>query len=148
MGVVVARLPRRAAFGSLIPLGVALLAMTAPGLGDVESSLGPSWAAWRAMEWGLPAALIVWGALSLESLFQYRPFDAPVAIGDASYSIYLFHPIVAFGLSFAWPVRLALAIAVGFAVHCLIERRIMAARKNWPAWMARIRTRFQLVKLA
>ena len=133
MGVAIARAPRRTAFGLLIPVGVAMLALSSPAIGDVESSLGPQWALWRALEWGCPAALIVWGALSLERTFERRLFDLPVAIGDASYAVYLFHPLIAFGLSFAWPVRLALAVAVGWAMHVLVERRLIAARKFWPA---------------
>ena len=132
LGVLVAKLPKRASLGLLIAVGLALFAFTDPGLGDVESSLGPQWALRRALEWGFPAALIVWGALSLEELFRHRAFDVPVAIGDASYSVYLFHPIVAFGLSFAWPVRLVLAIGAGWAMHMLVERRFMRARHRWP----------------
>jgi exopolysaccharide production protein ExoZ len=137
MGVVIAKLPRRAALGLLIPLGLALLAMAGPDLGDVDSSLSSHWALPRALEWGIPAALIVCGALSLEGLFQHRLFNMPVMIGDASYSVYLFHPIVAYGLTFVWPLRLALAVGVGCAVHLLIERRIMAARKRWPSLSGR-----------
>ena len=133
MGVLVANLPRRAALGLLIPAGLALLALTSAAIGDVESSLGPQWALWRAFQWGLPAALIVWGALSLEPWFERRIFDVPVAIGDASYSIYLFHPLVAYGLSYSWPVRLILAAGAGWAMHLLVERRILRARKLWPA---------------
>jgi len=57
----------------------------------------------------------------------------PVSIGDASYSIYLFHPLVAYGLSYSWPVRLLLAAGAGWAMHLLVERRILRARKLWPA---------------
>ena len=130
MGVVIAGLPRRAVLGLLIPLGFALFALTSPMIGDVESSLGPQWALWRVFEWGLPAALIFWGTLSLEPLFERRFFDAPVKIGDASYSIYLFHPLLAYGLSFGWPLRLTLAIGAGWAMHVLVERRILALRKG------------------
>lgn len=130
MGVAIARLPRRAALGWLIPAGLALLALTAPAVGDVESTIGPQFALARAVEWGIPAALIVWGALSLEGLFAHRPFDTAVAIGDASYAIYLFHPLVAYGLNFSWPVRIALAVGLGWALHMLVERRIMAAAKG------------------
>jgi exopolysaccharide production protein ExoZ len=132
MGVAIAALPRRTAFGLFIPVGLALLAMTSPGVGDVESSLGPLWALWRAAQWGIPAALVVWGALSLEPIFESRVFDIPVAIGDASYSIYLFHPLLAYGLDFPWPVRLSLAVGVGWAMHLLVERRIIAARRRLP----------------
>jgi exopolysaccharide production protein ExoZ len=140
MGVAVARLPRHRALGSLIPLGLFLFALTSPGIGDVEASLGPQWALWRAVQWGMPAALIVWGVLSLDRLFDHRRFDLPVAIGDASYSIYLFHPLAAFGLAFAWPIRLATALGTGWAMHLLVERRILAARKQWPVLIRRLRS--------
>lgn len=135
MGVAVARLPRKTALGMLIPAGLMLFALTSAGIGDPDLTLGPQWALRRAFEWGVPAALIVWGALSLEPLFSHRIFGTPVAIGDASYSIYLFHPLVAYGLGFSWSVRLAVAVGVGWAMHRLVERRLIAARKLWPlAW--------------
>ena len=130
LGVIVAKLPRRAAFGLFIPIGLLLLAMTSPATGDVEATLMPQFALWRALQWGLPAALILWGALSLDRVFEHRLFDAPVAIGDASYSIYLFHPLIAYGFNFTWLSRLPLAIGVGWAMHMLVERRIMAVRKR------------------
>ena len=133
MGVLVARLPRHLVVGLLVPLGLALIACAPAGTGDVEATLGPQFALWRAVQWGIPAALIVWGALSLEPLFDRKAFDLPVALGDASYAIYLFHPLVAYGLAFAWPVRIALAIGAGWAMHLLVERRILAARRRWPA---------------
>jgi exopolysaccharide production protein ExoZ len=112
----------------LIPVGLALLALTSPGTGDVESSLGPHWALSRALQWGVPAALIVWGTLSLERMLKGRAFDLPVAVGDASYAIYLFHPLAAFGLAFAWPIRLAAALGIGSAMHVLVERRLLRWR--------------------
>jgi exopolysaccharide production protein ExoZ len=132
MGVAVARLPRHAASGMLIPLGLLLFALTPAGIGDPDLTLNPMWALRRAFEWGVPAALIVWGALSLEPFFSRRVFDAPVAVGDASYAIYLFHPLIAYGFDLAWPVRIGLAVAVGYAMHRLVERRIMAARRSAP----------------
>lgn len=148
MGVIVAKLPRRRRIALLIPVGLISIVLAGPGVGDVESSLGPSWAVWRALQWGAPAALIVWGALSLELPFRHRCFDLPVALGDASYSIYLFHPMVAYGLDFPWAVRLALAIGGGWAMHVLVERRIMAARRSGSDWIAQIRTKLRPVKLA
>jgi peptidoglycan/LPS O-acetylase OafA/YrhL len=133
MGVVIASLPRRSAAGLLIPVGLALFAFTSPHVGDVDTIVEAKFAFRRVVEWGVPAAMIVWGALSIEPWFKRRLFDVPVAIGDASYSIYLFHPLIAYGLDFAWPVRLALAVGAGLTMHLLVERRIMAARRRWPA---------------
>jgi peptidoglycan/LPS O-acetylase OafA/YrhL len=137
MGIVVARLPRRRILGLLIPIGLAVLPFTSTVIGDLGSSLGPQWALWRATEWGVPAALVVWGALSLEPVFDSALFDGPVKIGDASYSIYLFHPLITYGLDFPWPARLALAVAVGIAMYVLVERRIMAAVKTRAFWRKR-----------
>ena len=132
VGVVIARLPRHRLFGLFIPLALVLFATTPTFLADLEWSLDPQFALRRAIEWGFPAALVVWGAVSIEPLFRHRLFTGPVAIGDASYSIYLFHPIVSFGLDVYWPLRMLLAVAVGWAMHVLVERRIMA-RKRAPA---------------
>ena len=143
MGVLLARLPRHRALGLLIPVGLCLFALTPPGIGDVDATLEAHWALSRAVQWGVPAALIVWGALSLERVFAHRRFDLPVAVGDASYSIYLFHPLAAFGLAFAWPIRLAVSLVTGWAMHTVVERRIIAARKRWPS----IGKRFALARL-
>ncbi len=83
-----------------------------PKPGPIAVALDPQSAIWRVAEWGLPAALILWGALSLELLFEHRMFNLPVKIGDASYSIYLFHPLIAYGIALTWPARLALAVGV------------------------------------
>lgn len=130
MGIVVARLPRRMILGLLIPIGIAVLPFTSTVTGDLGSSLGAQWALWRAFEWGVPAALVVWGALSLEPIFDRALFDGPVKIGDASYSIYLFHPLITYGFDLPWAARLALAVGVGIAMYLLVERRIMAAVKE------------------
>ncbi len=144
LGVIVAHLPRRLALGLLIPAAIAMLAATAPETGAIAIALDPSSAILRVAEWGVPAALILWGALSLEPLFEHRLFDLPVKIGDASYSIYLFHPLIAYGMELSWPARLALAIAVGWAVHLLVERRIMDLR--WHRSPPRDKISMQLVK--
>jgi exopolysaccharide production protein ExoZ len=133
MGVAVARLPRRRWMGWLIPVGVALLAVAGSNTGDVESTLSPQFALSRAFLWGFPAALIVLGTLSMEKVFDNRRFRIPVALGDASYSIYLFHPIIAYGLAMPPAARVLLAIGFGWAMHIVVERRILAARRRLPA---------------
>lgn len=132
MGVAIARLPRRKMFGLLIPLGLALLSLTPTELGDLGSSIHADWALRRAFEWGCPAAMVLWGGVSLEPWFKGRFFNLPVRIGDASYSIYLFHPLISYGFDLFWPVRLALGLGVGFAMYVLVEKRIMRLRKSWP----------------
>lgn len=130
MGAAVARLPRAAWFGLLIPLGLIFLLLTDPAIGLVEFTVNPHLALSRVLSWGAPAALVLWGALSLERLFEHRLFRVPVLVGDASYSIYLFHPLVAYSLVAAWPLRAAAAVSLGLAAHLTLERRILAARKR------------------
>ena len=47
----------------------------------------------RSVQWGFAAMLLVWAALSLESKTRYS--RAMILMGDASYSLYLSHAIVA-----------------------------------------------------
>ena len=128
MGVAIARLPRRRMFGLFIPVGLGLLSLTPTELGDLGSSIHADWALRRAIEWGVPAAMVLWGGVSLEAWFQGRAFNLPVRIGDASYSIYLFHPLVSYGFDLFWPLRVVLGLGVGFAMYVLVEKRIMALR--------------------
>jgi exopolysaccharide production protein ExoZ len=115
-------------FGLFIPVGLALLSLTPTELGDLGSSIHADWALRRAIEWGVPAAMVLWGGVSLEAWFQGRAFNLPVRIGDASYSIYLFHPLVSYGFDLFWPLRVVLGLGVGLAVYLLVEKRVMALR--------------------
>jgi exopolysaccharide production protein ExoZ len=92
---------------ALLALGAALLAIVAAAGIDVEPV--------RIFVWGVPAFLIVAGAVALEPVR-----DWPIAkfLGDASYSIYLVH-----GLAIAFCVRIlallhidALAIFLGVSI--------------------------------
>ncbi|EKS36878.1 acyltransferase family protein [Afipia broomeae] len=102
----------------------------------------------RLFHWGLPAFLIVTGALSLEP--KLRVWRLPMLLGDASYSIYLTHGVVLSvvksavmlsGLD-AQPLltgEFILAgclgsVVAGVAVYYLIERPLVAASRN--AWAA------------
>lgn len=128
MGVVLTRLPRRAQLGWLVPAGIALVALTSPATGDPDATLTGHFALQRAVEWGVPAAMIVWGVLTMEQWFTGPSFNFPVFLGDASYSIYLFHPLFAYGLTAPWPIRVGGAVALGCAMHWLVERRILALK--------------------
>lgn len=108
-----------------------------------------TWTAWhtpetlleRAFVWGLPAALIVTGALSLEPNASRRPSSVGLLLGNASYSIYLSHIIffLAFNLVvkragtvhdfgsiaiFYGTVGSAYALAGGVAVYAAVEKPI------------------------
>jgi exopolysaccharide production protein ExoZ len=113
-----------------IAAGLLILTIVAVTGADVRG-----WA--RLPYWGLPALLIVWGALSLEGAGRV-PAIAPLKLfGDASYSIYLAHGLalsLAFrligGRDLPVPAVIALAVpfglAAGIACYWLLERPLLA----------------------
>jgi exopolysaccharide production protein ExoZ len=78
----------------------------------------------RTIGFGLPAVLLVMGAICCEPIFRSRSMKPALILGDASYSIYLTHP---FALDFLLPSLNPLAqivFAAAFSVVCYftIER--------------------------
>lgn len=115
-----------------IPIALGTVLMIAPQ---------PDWLH-RVIGYGVPAALIVLGVLALET--QRRLAKAPILalLGDASYSIYLWHLFavtVAFRLAGSTPPAFAAAmfggVALGLASYFMIERPVMSAfaRKRSPS---------------
>ncbi len=49
----------------------------------------------RVLTWGIPAALIVGGVAFLEPVLQGRVPARVLLLGDSSYALYLFHPMIA-----------------------------------------------------
>lgn len=81
----------------------------------------------------LPAGLIVASALAWEGWL--RPWKAPVLLGDASYSLYLFHLMALQGVATivgrpdsAWHViwMAGWCVAVGIAAHLTLEKPLAA----------------------
>jgi len=94
---------------------------------------------WRPLVWGLPALLIVAGAVTLETAGAIPRSRAMQSLGDASYSIYLWHlPAAALvahalGTVHSWPfvlAALAASIAAGLAGRALIEKPLT----TWLRW--------------
>jgi exopolysaccharide production protein ExoZ len=129
-------------------IAAGLLILTVVALTDADAR---GWA--RLAYWGLPAVLIVWGALSLEGSGR-MPALAPLkGLGDASYSLYLAHGLalsLAFkligGLGLPFLVEIALAapfaVLAGLACYRLVERPLLAlfhgrARRSFRALFAR-----------
>ena len=106
------------------------MSLTPAGTGEATSSLEWHFAAWRAFAWGLPAAAIIWGVLSLERGFQSYHFNLPVALGDASYAVYLFHLIVADGFDLPPTARVLVGIGLGWTIHLAVERRLLEWRRR------------------
>ena len=121
-------------FGAALMLaGAGLLA--AQGLTGLRSDL------WRPLLWGVPAAMIVAGAVALEPLRAFRPPAALLRLGDASYAIYLCHFVMValvarlVGVTQAWlfvPAAVAVSLAAGLAFHRWIERPLIAVFRAIP----------------
>lgn len=79
--------------GARVPLGAALAMAGAGFLLLAASPLLEADMA-RVLRWGLPATLIVAGAVFAERARPFKPAALPSFLGDASYSIYLWHVVV------------------------------------------------------
>jgi len=122
-------------------VGLAALLVAAAWLVFVVLSEAPPG---RLVAFGLPAAVIVAGALMLEPIARLRTSRLALLLGDASYSIYLAHPfaqrvwLLAVGLlvpDLGAPVVAALYVSSalligilgGVASYLLLERPLLAA---------------------
>jgi exopolysaccharide production protein ExoZ len=123
-GVTVARLPKIQWGWLLIPLSLLMFAWSPLGIYDISVALTPQQALPRVILWGGPAALLVYGSLHVD----LRRMRLAVLLGDASYSIYLFHLLAIRLLDTWWPVEIIAGVALGVAVHFGVERVIMRAR--------------------
>lgn len=109
-------------------IGAALVAWAA-----IQSS-GVFVELWRPFFWGVPATLLVAGALALEAHGPVGDWPTLRRLGDASYAIYLFHlPAIALvahtlGYGQPWlflPASLAAAAGAGLAVHIGVEKPLL-----------------------
>lgn len=100
----------------------------------------------RVLLFGTPAALLITGALQLEPILAQLPLAALVFLGDASYSIYLVHPLVIFvaekvlkhlHLSVngdAWIlISLVASISAGGVVHWGVEGPLLRLLRRYGA---------------
>ncbi len=115
-------------------LGVAALAaLWLTGVNDIL---------FRPLFWGLPALMIVAGALALEPVRSLAPPRALIRLGDASYSVYLCHlPVITLVAAVArsWTgamfpaLAIACALAAGMAFRHVVETPLIAALRALPA---------------
>lgn len=121
----------------LLPLGCLLIALS--GFFD-----GP-----RIVLWGIPALLIIAGALALERNGFLPHFGWLGRLGDASYAIYLFqfwtftlvnklaaHSPRSWSVQIGERIGLSLLLAAmfGLAIHHFVERPLVARRGRLPIW--------------
>lgn len=101
------------------------------------------YAIWRPVAWGVPATMIVLGTLAFESHLGAASLRPLHLLGDASYSLYLVHPIV-IGLVLAIahdalvdvPLLGSLVVitmgcvAAGILVHFALERPLLRLTRH------------------
>ena len=92
----------------------------------------------RFLAWGIPAVLLVAGALVLEITGRIPQLPLLRLIGDSSYSLYLTHgltlSLLAKVMTRSWlfsVLGLFAAIVVGICFWQLIERRLTVILKRW-----------------
>lgn len=95
----------------------------------------------RVIGAGIPAAMIVSGAVFSEGIVRRRPIPLLAGLGDASYSIYLSHVVVLPVMAKAWQAAklgaegrgvpffltaLVVSAIAGIVLHRLVERPLLA----------------------
>jgi len=117
-------------------LTAGILAFAAVALAEIDPQGFP-----RLLFWGAPAWMLVAGCLALEERLPKSRIG--VALGDASYSIYLFH---AFITSAVWrlpfgpllvPVALVASAAGGWVIFRLLEAPMMRILRGKPVAVTR-----------
>ena len=138
MGVGIAMAPkdRRAGSVALIAGGMFLLLLPtsdySPEFRQFAAAVN------RVVLWGIPAALIVYGAITFEKALHGRLVALLCAIGGASYSIYLFHPLITeFHQDWPWWLRLIGAFSIGIAAWAIFERPLLRIRPRKAWWRRR-----------
>jgi exopolysaccharide production protein ExoZ len=102
----------------------------------------------RAITWGIPAVCLIAGLVGLELRGRMRESRPLALLGDASYSIYLFH-LIPIGISEFWLPQLpALAsvsllmvsgVTFGVMVHLTVERPLLRVLQPLPVGFRRLR---------
>jgi exopolysaccharide production protein ExoZ len=96
---------------------------------------------WRPLLWGFPALLVVAGAMTIEARGAMPCLRAMRSLGDASYSIYLWHlpaiAVIAHTLGTGRPWLFAAtacvaAVAAGLAGREFIEKPLIALFRGHP----------------
>jgi len=127
-GVLIARSPRLPELSiPLVVVALVVLAFSPAWVGQVYGVTLQVAAVWRVLYWGIPAALIVYACVSSEAQFASERWALPLLIGDASYSIYLFHPAL-IEVPLPWWLKFVVAVVGSVAVWWLVERNIIALK--------------------
>jgi peptidoglycan/LPS O-acetylase OafA/YrhL len=116
------RVPARAA--PFLLAGGTMLLLTLP-------SAGP----WRFLFWGAPATAILAACLALEEMVGAVLPGWLLAVGDASYAIYLVHPLIVPAMArhgaLAASAAVPLSLAAGILVHRWLDAPLQRRLAGW-----------------
>lgn len=131
-GVAIALLPRRRWLAPWLMVAAIGCFIVAPlDVYQVEIATDAHRAGWRALSWGLPAAGLVYAAVSMDDAFANRLLNPLVRLGDASYSIYLTHLAIVMFFAVPWPLAFIASVLMGVLVWWYVEKPIQAAKPRW-----------------
>lgn len=125
--------------GKIPGVKIALAMLFIGLLGFLISLRGPPPEVWRFILWGGPSLLVVYGAISIELRRGLPSIKSLKLLGDASYSIYLFHPFVLTIVSsplakFPAVISVAAVVcagaAIGLVVFYTLERPLLALMRR------------------
>ncbi len=113
---------------------------------------------WRALCWGLPAALLVAGVVVIERQTTIRRVAALLLLGDASFAIYLSHPFTLGAAGWVWgrfaletmlpdaafiACALLICMLCGILLHLVFEKAFMGWLQKWSTEAAKQRRHLQ-----
>ena len=135
MGVALFRLQQVPAIGTAAIFVALMLFAASPATGadnnllarkDAQIVFGKWDGFIRLGFWGLPAALLVYGAVSNEQWFRRSSWKPMVWLGGASYSIYLLHWWPTHSGLGPWPILVGMSLLAGGMFHLAIERPLLS----------------------
>ncbi|MGV3538810.1 MAG: acyltransferase family protein [Rufibacter sp.] len=150
IGLLYLKLLQREQRGALVPVGlfwVLIVTGVAGGLGyliagpDVVGQLTAAFSGQgafnRAMVWGIPCSLVVAGCVFLETNKKVVVPKIFLAVGDASFSIYLTHTFSMKALALAWSAfnlpfltmamifSIPLSVFMGWVFYVVVEKKVV-----------------------
>jgi exopolysaccharide production protein ExoZ len=108
-----------------MPLMVSVILLLGSCVWVAISPTSEPYERWRFLTWGIPAVAIVWAVLCAESQVHFEKWKPALALGDASYALYLVHMIV---LAIGWAIlgKLGLTDSIGIAYVLLVIGSVIA----------------------
>jgi exopolysaccharide production protein ExoZ len=140
IAIVARRVPARLGAAMLVVgLGGLLLSLLSDygAISELENILDGELSAARVLQWGVPCALIVAGAVTMPKWGAGAGMGAMVYLGGTSYSLYLAHPLAIYGLEhllrplgadhsyLAVALAIAVSVAAGLLVHEWLEKPLI-----------------------